>query len=723
MISLFWLVPLAALTSLLFALIFYLQVDKEEDGNQKMKNIGIAVGRGAMSYLKQQYKVVLVVFIFLSILFAIAGYVYHVQSTYTWIAFLSGGFFSGLCGYLGMKAATKAAPKVAQAVRHSLGHGFQIALRGGAVMGLIVTGFALLDISAWFLILDNFIEAEPGLKLLMITTTMLTFGMGASTQAIFARLGGGIYTKAADIGADLIGKVEFGFREDDSRNPAVIADNVGDNVGDVAGMGADLYESYVGSIIATSALGAAANMLNGQLQMKYTILPMLIAALGILASIIGVYIIKVLDGDDMKKLVRTMNNGIVSSSIIVVILTFLLTYILGITDWISLSLCVLVGIMVGITIGEATNYFTSHANSPARHIAKSAEVSPATVIIAGLSVGMNSTFFSVLAIVGGMGMSYWLASGGQALNISQGLYGVGIAAVGMLSTLGLTLATDAYGPIADNAGGNAEMSGLDPEVRERTDTLDAVGNTTAAIGKGFAIGSAALTAMALLASYIEELRIALIRSGQIIMNLPGGQAVKTAEASVMEFMEYYNVNLMNINLLIGLFVGSMLVMVFSGLCMRAVGNVAETLAMEVRRQFKNPLVLSGQEEPDSEECITITTRGAQIAMIVPASLGIITPIIVGLILGVAGIMGLLAGCFSTGLVMAVFMANAGGAWDNAKKYIESGNFGGKNSIAHKAAVIGDMVGDPFKDTAGPSINILMKIVAMVSIVTAGLVAL
>lgn len=723
MISLFWLVPIAALTSLLFALIFYLQVDGEEDGNQKMKSIGMAVGRGAISYLKQQYKVVLVVFLFLSILFAIAGYVYHVQSTYTWIAFLSGGFFSGLCGYLGMRAATLAAPKVTQAVRRSLGHGFQIALRAGAVMGMMVVGFALLDISGWFIILNHFIEAEPGLKLLMTTTNMLTFGMGASTQAIFARLGGGFYTKGSDVGADLIGKVEFGFREDDARNPAVIADNVGDNVGDVAGMGADLYESYVGSIIATSALGAATHMMSeGQLQMKYTILPMLIAALGVLASIFGVYIIKVLDGDDMKKLVRTMNNGIISSSLIVVLSSFLLTYILGIADWISLSLCVLVGIMIGIIIGETTNYFTSHANPPARHIAKSAEVSPATVIIAGISVGMNSTFFSVLTIVGGMGMSYWLASGGQALSVSQGLYGVGIAAVGMLSTLGLTLATDAYGPIADNAGGNAEMSGLDPEVRKRTDILDSVGNTTAAIGKGFAIGSAALTSMALLASYIEELRIALIRSGQIIISLPGGQTVKTAEASVMEFMEYYNVNLMNINLLIGLFVGSMLVMVFSGLCMRAVGNVAETLAMEVRRQFKNPLILSGQEEPDSEKCITITTRGAQIAMIVPASLGIITPIIVGLVLGVSGIMGLLAGCFSTGLVMAVFMANSGGAWDNAKKYIESGNFGGKNSIAHKAAVIGDMVGDPFKDAAGPSINILMKIVAMVSIVAAGLVA-
>ncbi|NCN99645.1 sodium-translocating pyrophosphatase [Candidatus Falkowbacteria bacterium] len=722
MISLFWLVPLAALTSLLFALIFYLQVKEGEDGNQKMKSIGIDISHGAMSYVKQQYKVVLLVFAFLAGLFAIAGYVYHIQSGWTWIAFLSGGFFSGLCGYLGMKTATMAAPKVTQATRKSLGHGFQIALRGGAVMGLIVTGFALLDISVWFLILNYFIESEPGMKLLIITTTMLTFGMGASTQAIFARLGGGIYTKAADIASDLIGKVEFGFREDDARNPAVIADNVGDNVGDVAGMGADLYESYVGSIIATSALGAAANMMvNGQLQMKYTILPMLIASLGIVASIIGVYIIKVLDGDNMKKLVRTMNNGIVASSIIVVILSFLLTYTLGIANWISLSLCVLVGIAVGIIIGEATNYFTSHANPPVRHIAESAKVSPATVIIAGLSVGMNSTFFSVLAIVGGMGLSYWLASDGQALNIPQGLYGIGIAAVGMLSTLGLTLATDAYGPIADNAGGNAEMSGLDPEVRERTDVLDAVGNTTAAIGKGFAIGSAALTAMALLASYIEELRIALLRGGQTIMNLPGEQFVQTAQASIIEFMKYYNVNIMNINLLIGLFVGSMLVMVFSGLCMKAVGNVAETLAMEIRRQFKNPLVLSGAEKPDSNQCITITTRGAQIAMILPASLGIIAPLAVGLILGVAGIMGLLAGCFSTGLVMAVFMANAGGAWDNAKKYIESQK-GGKNSLAHKAAVIGDMVGDPFKDTVGPSINILMKIVAMVSIVTAGLVA-
>ncbi len=716
MLSYFWIVPTAAITSLVFALFFFVQIKKEEKGNAEMERIGKIISKGAVTYLKQQYKIVALVFIFLSSFFAISGYVFNTQNKLTWIAFITGGFFSGLCGYLGMKAATLAAPKVAQACRKSIGAGFQIAFRGGAIMGLVVTGFALLDIASWFFLLNQFMDEEAGSKLIHVTTTMLTFGIGASTQAIFARLGGGIFTKAADVGADLVGKVEAGIPEDDKHNPATMADNVGDNAGDVAGMGADLFESYVGSIIASGVLGVAAFISTGN-QMLYAILPMVIASIGVFASIIGIYMTKILDGNDMKKLVRTMNNSILSSSLIVIVSTFLITYLMGISNWANISWSVTTGIFVGIIIGEATNYFTSHSFRPTKHVARSASTSPATVVISGLSVGMNSTLIVVLTIGAGMGLSYWLTYQSQ---MAEGLYGISIAAVGMLSTLGLTLATDAYGPIADNAGGNAEMSGLDPIVRERTDVLDAVGNTTAAIGKGFAIGSAALTAMALLASYIEELKIAIIRSGQNTINL-SGETVKIIEANIADIVSYYNVNLMNINVLIGLFIGSMIVMVFSGLCMSAVGNVAETLVDEVRRQFKSGLILQGKQSPDYESCIRITTRGAQKAMILPAGLGIITPIITGLLLGVAGIMGLLAGCFTTGLVVAVFMANAGGSWDNAKKFIESGYFGGKGSDAHKAAVIGDMVGDPFKDTAGPSLNILIKLVAMVSIVTVGMI--
>lgn len=716
MISYFWIVPIAAITSLFFALMFFIKIKREEKGSYEMERIGQMISKGSIAYLKQQYKVVIIVFILLSAFFAVSTYVYNNQNRLTWIAFMTGGFFSGLCGYLGMKAATLAAPKVAQACKKSIGAGFQIAFRGGAIMGLVVTGFALLDIAGWFYLLNHFLDKEVGSKLIHVTTTMLTFGMGASTQAIFARLGGGIYTKAADVGADLVGKVEAGIPEDHPTNPAVIADNAGDNVGDVAGMGADLYESYVGSIIASAVLGVAAYA-STIYEMTYAVLPMIIASLGVFASIIGIYITKVLDGNDMKKLVRTMNNSILSSSLIVIGSTFLVTYLMRLNNWLNLSFSVLVGILVGIIIGEATNYFTSHSFRPTKNVAKSASTSPATVIITGLSVGMNSTFITVLTIGAGMGLSYWLT---YESKMAEGLYGISIAAVGMLSTLGLTLATDAYGPISDNAGGNAEMARLDPEVRERTDVLDAVGNTTAAIGKGFAIGSAALTAMALLASYIEELKIAMIRNGQNTINIVGG-TVNTLEASISDIVSYYNITLMNINLLIGLFIGAMIVMVFSGLCMRAVGNVAEKLVDEVRRQFKNVLILQGKQDPDYESCIRITTKGAQKAMVLPASLGIITPVITGQLLGVAGIMGLLAGCFSTGLVVAVFMANAGGSWDNAKKFIESGYFGGKGSDAHKAAVIGDMVGDPFKDTAGPSLNILIKLVAMVSIVTVGMI--
>lgn len=722
----FWLIALvlvAAITALSFARLVFNQTRNKSAGNEKMQSIALAVGRGAMSYLKQQYKVVAVVFFFLAFLFAISAYVYNTQSPYTWVAFLTGGLGSGLCGYLGMKTAAMTAPRVVKALEKSLGAGVKVALYGASVPGFLVVGIALLDIAVWFTILSLFTDTG-NLKMLTITTTMMTFGIGASTQAIFARLGGGIYTKGADIGADLIGKVEFNMNEDDSRNPAVIADNVGDLVGDVAGMGADLFESYVGSIVATAVLGVAATLsLPEKTQNIYAILPMLISAVGIIASIIGLHTIKVNNGYQIKEIVRSMNNSIFISSAIVAASTFLITYYLDMENWLGLSLCVVIGVLVGSIIGESTNYYTSHGHKPVRHIAESAKISPATVIIAGLSVGMTSTFWTILAIGGGMGLSFYLASDGVANNIYFGMYGIGIAAVGMLSTLGLTLATDAYGPIADNAGGNAEMSHLPAAIREQTDVLDGVGNTTAAIGKGFAIGSAALTAMALLASYVEELRIALLRHGHETIQLISGESILTSTANMIQFMDHYQVNLMNINLLIGLFVGSMLVMVFVGKCMKAVGNVAELLATEVRRQFQNAKVLSGEEDPDTQECIRITTRGAQIAMIFPASMAIVTPLLVGQLLGVPGVMGLIAGCFCTGLVTAVFMANSGGAWDNAKKYIESGQLGGKNSPAHKAAVIGDMVGDPFKDTAGPSLNILIKLVAMVSIVSAGLVAL
>lgn len=716
----FWSIPVIAIIALFFAGLFYRQVSKMPNGNEKMQHIAGLVSRGAMAYLKQQYKIVIIVFIFLSILFAVAAYGFQAQSNWTWVAFISGGFFSGLCGFFGMKASTKAAPRVAQAAKNSLGLPAKIAIRGGSVLSFLVVGFSLLDISVWYLILDNFVVAEQRFKLISITTTMLTFGMGASTQALFARLGGGIYTKAADVGADLIGKIEANIPEDDPRNPAVIADNVGDNVGDVAGMGADLYESYVGSILATTALAASAFYGYGhEVQLKYVFLPVLISALGIICSLIGVYSIRVSEKFNMKELVRAFNKGIFLSSILVVLSTFILTWWLNLENWLNISLCVTFGVVVGIIIGETTNYLTSQGHRPTKHVANSAKISPATVIIAGLSLGMMSTLIPVTAICLCMGLAYYFAAGFEVNHIIHGLYGIGIASVGMLSTLGITLATDAYGPIADNAGGNAEMAKLDPIVRERTDILDAVGNTTAAIGKGFAIGSAALTAMALLAAYVEEVRMALIRSGQSLLQFSDGSSVAIAYASMLDFMNYYQVHLMNIRFLVGIFLGAMIVMVFSGLCMQAVGLVAEKLVEEVRRQFKNARIISGFEAPDSDECIRITTRGAQAAMILPASLGIITPILVGLFLGVTGVMGLIMGCFSSGLVMALMMSGAGGSWDNAKKYIEAGNLGGKGSEAHKAAVIGDMVGDPFKDTAGPSLNILIKLVAMTSIVSVG----
>jgi K(+)-stimulated pyrophosphate-energized sodium pump len=595
-------------------------------------------------------------------------------------------------------------------------------------MGLVVVGLALLDISLWYLILDFFVDnADHGHKLIMITTTMLTFGMGASTQALFARVGGGIYTKAADVGADLVGKVETGIPEDDPRNPATIADNVGDNVGDVAGMGADLYESYCGSILSTAALGASAFALNPTMQENAVFAPMLIAAIGVFLSILGIYLVKTKEDATVKQLMDSLNRGVNISALFIAIFTFGILYILGFSNWIGLSFSVITGLLAGIIIGQGTEYFTSSSHKPAIEIANSAKTGPATVIISGLGTGFISTVIPVLSIVVAILIAYLSAIRFDvthmltAENVSMGLYGIAIAAVGMLSTLGITLATDAYGPIADNAGGIAEMSGLDPEVRRRTDMLDSLGNTTAATGKGFAIGSAALTGLALLASYVEEIRVALLRVNDNVLEFADGHTVDVAKASFVDFMNYYQVTLMNPKVLAGIFLGSMMVFLFCGLTMNAVGRTARNMVEEVRYQFREfKGILTGEDTPDYARCVSISTKGAQREMLFPSLLAVTVPIVTGLIMGVSGVMGLLAGGLGTGFVMAIFMANSGGAWDNAKKYIEMGNLGGKGSHAHKAAVVGDTVGDPFKDTSGPSLNILIKLMSMVSIVMAGL---
>lgn len=678
-----------------------------------------------MSYLKQQYKVVGTVFAVLVVIFAIMAYGFSLQNAWVPVAFLTGGFFSGLSGYLGMKTATNASARTANAARKSLDSGLRIAFRSGAVMGLVVVGLGLLDISFWYLILDYFVPedvATPTAKLCMITTTMLTFGMGASTQALFARVGGGIYTKAADVGADLVGKVEAGIPEDDPRNPATIADNVGDNVGDVAGMGADLYESYCGSILATSALGAAAYMASGDVVMQYkaVLAPMLIAAVGIILSIIGIFSVRTKEDADIKSLLNSLSVGTNLSSALIVAATFAIMWLLGINNWINISFAVVIGLLVGIVIGRSTEYYTSQSYLPTRKLAESGTTGPATVIISGIGLGMVSTAVPVLAVVVGIILSYWLASGFDMANVGMGLYGIGIAAVGMLSTLGITLATDAYGPIADNAGGNAEMSGLGEDVRRRTDALDSLGNTTAATGKGFAIGSAALTGLALLASYIEEIRIGLGRLGETAINI-GDMMKPIHEASFTDFMTYYDVTLMNPKVLSGMFIGSMMAFLFCGLTMNAVGRAAAHMVEEVRRQFREIKgILTGDAEPDYARCVQISTKGAQREMVFPSVLAILVPILTGLVFGVPGVIGLLVGGLSSGFVLAIFMANSGGAWDNAKKYVEEGNFGGKGGAVHKAAVVGDTVGDPFKDTSGPSLNILIKLMSMVAIVMAGL---
>ncbi|MCQ2129040.1 MAG: sodium-translocating pyrophosphatase [Bacteroidaceae bacterium] len=709
----FWLVPIASIVALAMAWFFFTQMKKEDEGTPRMREIAEHVRKGAMAYLKQQYKVVLIVFIVLAVIFAIMAYGFQMQNPWVPFAFLTGGFFSGLAGFFGMKTATYASARTANAARNSLNSGLRVAFRSGAVMGLVVVGLGLLDIALWFIIL----QAAGVTKLVTITTTMLTFGMGASTQALFARVGGGIYTKAADVGADIVGKVEADIPEDDPRNPATIADNVGDNVGDVAGMGADLYESYCGSILSTAALGATAFAMNGELQLKAVIAPMLIAAVGIFLSLAGIFLVRTKEGATMKDLLKSLSLGTNTSAALIAVASFAILYFLQIENWLGIGFSVITGLAAGVIIGQATEYYTSHSYKPTQEISASSQTGAATVIIKGIGTGMISTMIPVVTISVAIMLSYLCANGFQmemtAANLSTGLYGIGIAAVGMLSTLGITLATDAYGPIADNAGGNAEMSELGEEVRHRTDALDALGNTTAATGKGFAIGSAALTALALLASYIEEIKEAIARVGKM--------DILAQIQDIPSFMDYFQVNLMNPKVIVGVFIGAMAAFLFSGITMGAVGRAAQTMVEEVRRQFREIAgILEGKATPDYGRCVEISTRSAQHEMILPSLLAIIIPIVVGLVLGVAGVLGLLVGGLAAGFTLAVFMANAGGAWDNAKKMVEEGNFGGKGSDCHKATIVGDTVGDPFKDTSGPSLNILIKLMSMVSIVMAGL---
>ena len=723
--NLFWVGLVGALIALIFALTQAKKVLKFSEGTELMQKLAASIRKGANAYLKRQYTTVAKIFIIVFVILLILAGVGMLDNWFIPFAFLTGGIWSGLAGFVGMKIATSANARTANAAHESLNRGLNVAFSSGAVMGFTVVGLGLLDVSIWFHILKYI----AGFEAAQIAQTMVMFGMGASFMALFGRVGGGIFTKAADVGADLVGKVEAGIPEDDPRNPATIADNVGDNVGDVAGMGADLYESYCGSVLATAALGAAAfATADGMaMQLKAVLAPMLIAAVGIVLSIIGIFLVRTREGASMRELLRSLGVGVNFSSLLIAGATFGILYLLGIQNWLGLSCSVITGLVAGIIIGQATEYYTSHSYKPTQKIAGSAQTGPATVIIAGVGSGMISTAIPVLTIGAAIILAYLCAIGFDMenmmapMNMSLGLYGIGIAAVGMLSTLGITLATDAYGPIADNAGGNAEMSGLGPEVRKRTDALDALGNTTAATGKGFAIGSAALTALALLASYIEEIRIGLLHNGITMLDLPNGTSQLVEKASILDFMEYYQVSLMNPTVLIGIFIGAMMSFLFCGLTMNAVGRAAQSMVNEVRRQFREIKgILTGEGTPDYARCVEISTRGAQREMMFPSLLAIVVPVAVGLVFGVAGVMGLLVGGLSSGFVLAVFMANAGGAWDNAKKMVEEGHFGGKGSECHKATVVGDTVGDPFKDTSGPSLNILIKLMSMVSIVMAGL---
>ncbi|MBC8004713.1 MAG: sodium-translocating pyrophosphatase [Verrucomicrobia bacterium] len=750
--TIFWLVPFSSVMALFFAWFFFQQMMKESEGTDTMKKIAKHVRTGAMAYLKQQYKVVFRVFLVLTILFAIMAYVLKIQNPWVPFAFLSGGFFSGLTGFFGMRTATYASARTANAAQRSLNDGLRVAFRSGAVMGLVVVGLGLLDISVWFYFLQyaigwldsdtaRTIADDKSMQLIIITTTTLTFGMGASTQALFARVGGGIFTKAADVGADLVGKVEAGIPEDDPRNPATIADNVGDNVGDVAGMGADLYESYCGAILSTAALGAtafvASNLVNiginvspeesFTIQFNAVIAPMVIAAVGILLSILGIFMVKAKEGANQKQLLNALSRGVNISSLGIAFFSYLILRYLDIPNYLGVWGSMMAGLLGGIGIGKITEYYTSSGYSPTQNIAESTKTGPATVIIAGIGTGMISTAVPVLIVGTSIILAFLFAANFDFNNISFGLYGIAIAAVGMLSTLGITLATDAYGPIADNAGGNAEMSGLAEEVRMRTDALDSLGNTTAATGKGFAIGSAALTALALLASYIEEIKIALARIPEKVAEFTQYATnnhftnLDIHKATIPEMMQYLHLDLMNPRVLVGAFIGSMAAFLFCGLTMNAVGRAAQSMVEEVRRQFREIKgILEGKAEPDYARCVEISTKGAQKEMLFPSLLAIFIPIATGVVFGVSGVVGLLLGGTSTGFILAIFMANAGGAWDNAKKYIEEGHLGGKRSACHNAAVVGDTVGDPFKDTSGPSLNILIKLMSMVSIVMVGL---
>ncbi|MBR0239670.1 MAG: sodium-translocating pyrophosphatase [Bacteroidales bacterium] len=724
--NLFFLVPAAALIALFFAWFFFRQMMRESEGTATMKEIAQYVREGAMAYLKQQYKVVVIVFAVLAVFFAFLAYGLGIQNNWVPFAFLTGGFFSGLAGFIGMKTATYASARTANATMRSLNSGLKIAFRSGAVMGLTVVGLGLLDIAIWWKVLDFFVdEPDASQKLVVITTTMLTFGMGASTQALFARVGGGIYTKAADVGADIVGKVEQDIPEDDPRNPATIADNVGDNVGDVAGMGADLYESYCGSILATMALGASAFFGDTAMQLKAILAPMTIAALGVVFSVLGIYAVRTNEGASLQKLLKSLSIGTNLSAVLIGLATFGIFYLIGFENWWQMSLSVLSGLIAGVIIGKITEYYTSHSYKPTRKLAESSNTGPATVIIEGVGLGMISTAIPVLTIAVAIILSYGFATGFEfsPASLSNGLYGISIAAVGMLSTLGITLATDAYGPIADNAGGNAQMSELDPSVREKTDVLDALGNTTAATGKGFAIGSAALTALALLASYIEEIKIGFGHLAEKGGEL-ASQFSELASSSITQIVDYFNISLMNPVVLVGIFIGSMMAFLFCGMTMNSVGRAASKMVVEVRRQFREIAgILEGKQRPDYTSCVKISTKAAQHEMVLPSLLAIIAPVLVGVILGPAGVIGLLGGGLGAGFVLAIFLANSGGAWDNAKKYVEEGNFGGKNSDCHKATIVGDTVGDPFKDTSGPSLNILIKLMSMVSIVMAGLTVL
>ena len=726
--TLWFIAPLGAVMALIFAAIFFRQVKKSDPGNARMVEIASYVRDGAFAYLKQQYKGVALFFLGAFLVFLFMAKVMGVLHILVPFAFLTGGFFSALAGYIGMNMATLASNRTAQACSESLNKGLKIAFRGGAVMGLTVVGLALIDISAWF-----FILVKSGFPLHTITVIMLSFGMGASTQALFARLGGGIFTKAADVGEDLVGKVEAEIPEDDVRNPATIADNVGDNVGDVAGMGADLYESYAGSILATAALGLSAAVtlgLDKGLHINFVVAPMILSGIGALLSIIGIFMVSTKEGAGTKELMFALNKSVYGSSLLIAVASFFITRMLHPAEyWFGVFITTVNGLVCGILIGYFTERDTSHSYKPTRHIAEQGSYGPATVILEGIAVGMRSTVGPVLTIVIGILIAFIASHGFQS--IEMGLYGIGFGAVGMLATLGVTLAMDAFGPIADNAGGNAQMAHLPESVREMTDNLDSVGNTTAATGKGFAIGSAALTAMALLAAYLEEIRAALIDMGgkanqYIYMTINHSKElvehVRVDQATVMDFINYYQIHVLNPKFLLGIFIGSMAVFVFAALTIEAVGKAAGLMVAEVRRQFKEiPGIMEGTGKPDYSSCVTIATIGAQQQMLVPAIVGIATPIITGLIFGVAGVLGVLAGAMVCGFVLAIMLNNSGGAWDNAKKYVETGQFGGKSSSVHKATVVGDTVGDPFKDTAGPCINILIKLMSMVSIVFAGLI--